>query len=64
MSWSNFDAGKCDVCSEWFHRKCERIPDIAFSPNADILNYYDGRFIERSFDTKKVRCNCEIYTGS
>ena len=40
MSWSNFDAGnfnmhmvKCDVCLEWFHRICERIPDIAFSPN-------------------------------
>ena len=40
MRWSNFDAGnfdmqrvKCDVCLEWFHRKCERIPDIALSPN-------------------------------
>ena len=40
MSWSNFDAGnfnmhmvKCDVCLEWFHRICERIPGIAFSPN-------------------------------
>ena len=39
MSWSNFYGGKlgmqmvkCDVCLEWFHRKCERILDIAFSP--------------------------------
>ena len=24
---------KYDVCLEWFHRKCERIPDITFSPN-------------------------------
>ena len=42
MSWSNFDGGnfdmqmvKCDVCFEWFHRKCERILDIAFSPNVN-----------------------------
>ena len=42
MSWSNFDGGnfdmqmvKCDVCLEWFHSKCERIPDIAFSPNVN-----------------------------
>ena len=42
MSWSNFDEGnfdmqmvKCDVCLEWFHRKCEHILDIAFSPNAN-----------------------------
>ena len=40
MSWSNFDGGHFDmqmviydVCLEWFHRKCERIPDITFSPN-------------------------------
>ena len=26
---------KCDVCLEWFHRKCEHIPDIAFSPNVN-----------------------------
>ena len=24
---------KCDVCLEWFQGKCERISDIAFSPN-------------------------------
>ena len=40
MSWSNFDGGHFDmqmviydVCLEWFHRKCEHIPDITFSPN-------------------------------
>ena len=39
MSWSNFDGGnfgmqmvKCDVCLEWFHRKRQRILNIAFSP--------------------------------
>ena len=43
MSWSNLDAGnfdmqnvKCDVCLEWLHRKCESIPDNAFSP---IVNW-------------------------
>ena len=40
MRWSNFDEWnfdmqmiKCDACLEWFHRKCEHIPDIVFSPN-------------------------------
>ena len=35
--WRNFDMQmvKCDVCLEWFHRKFERIPDIAFSPNVN-----------------------------
>ena len=43
MSWSNLDAGNfdmqnvnCDVCLEWLHRKCESIPDNAFSP---IVNW-------------------------
>ena len=42
MGWSNFDGEnfdmqmvKCDVCLEWFHRKCECIPDIAVSPNVN-----------------------------
>ena len=42
MSRSNFDAEnfdrqviKCNVCLEWCHRKCERIPDITFSPNVN-----------------------------
>ena len=42
MSWCNFDAGnfdmqmlKCDVCLEWLHRKCERLPDIPFSSNVN-----------------------------
>ena len=42
MSWCNFYAGnfdmqmlKCDVCLEWLHRKCERIPDIPFSSNVN-----------------------------
>ena len=42
MGWSNFDGEnfdmqmvKCDVCLEWFHRKCERIRDITFSPNVN-----------------------------
>lgn len=26
---------KCDVCSEWRHRKCEHILDIVSNPNAN-----------------------------
>ena len=43
MSWSNFDAGsfdmqmvRCDVHLEWFHRKCEHILGIAFSPDVNV----------------------------
>ena len=75
MSWSNFDGGnfgmqmvKCDVCLEWFHRKCQRILNIAFSP---YVNWECHQCKEISwiimtinFDRKKVRCKCKIYTRS
>ena len=32
----DLDMACCDSCKEWYHRKCENIPDIVFDEESDI----------------------------